>query len=589
MSLSDELRKLDEELTKFFNLPLVSMNIPQVTQAESSNQDQGIVVDDDLNSQRNRIPLSRELTTLRALASQNTKMSETVARDLQVAEEMKAEIEQRGQQLFLELESFRSETQASNRRMKILKNQQRALQIESQSLAGLLHPIRRYPIDILRIVFEWAVLIGTTKWCKTAFTLSQVCRRWRTIAHETPDLWAQVSITETHCNYNIAALWGHIVSRIRQVSPKITLSAWTSPLLNDNGSVDSSEPEDPFSLMVDAIEFGSVRVALLRLELTPALIPQLMGLGESLDVELDRIEVSVGTGPNNANSLDVICFLQHQFPEALEARITGSIQIDARSASKVENLSTLELVEIRSSSLLSKLSSFTSLKTLELSSVDLRTDALNQVIVLAVLQVLRVDGFEKVPWQYVQAPQLLEFLAFGVQHIHNDVLSFLERHPTIRRVLASISEDQFPTFVLAAPNLEALEIASHFAGIDMWDAAGLNAPPFLNLRSLVVVAYDLPDMEYLENLVISRGPASASTLVSIYHIPALETISLRILKEDLKSCDWKECASLARSSITHKYVSGWGSEWVDCVFSWNGEGPTRNEVVDHVFSVSLFD
>ncbi|KAJ3538220.1 hypothetical protein NMY22_g5250 [Coprinellus aureogranulatus] len=73
-------------------------------------------------------------------------------------------------------------------------------QIESHKL--LLSPARKVPDDIYREVFLWCLPhpseIGEAEWHSVPLLLTQICRRWRQIAHATPLLWTNLSFTYHH-------------------------------------------------------------------------------------------------------------------------------------------------------------------------------------------------------------------------------------------------------------------------------------------------------------------------------------------------------------------------------------------------------
>ncbi|KAL0063848.1 hypothetical protein AAF712_009199 [Marasmius tenuissimus] len=78
-----------------------------------------------------------------------------------------------------------------------------SLQRHASQVSSLLSPIRRIPSEILVRLFELAAnsdplggnLLGTnSEWKSQALRISSVCYRWRTIALDTPQLWARFAL-----------------------------------------------------------------------------------------------------------------------------------------------------------------------------------------------------------------------------------------------------------------------------------------------------------------------------------------------------------------------------------------------------------
>ncbi|KIM21290.1 hypothetical protein M408DRAFT_80717, partial [Serendipita vermifera MAFF 305830] len=117
------------------------------------------------------------------------RISHHILEELNQTKENLRIVEERENEIALELESIRSERQALERFVTILEDQRTTLHLDIQRFAGLLHPIRRCPLDILGMVFQCLVFVEDANWCKTPTKISHVCRRWRAIAIETPNLW----------------------------------------------------------------------------------------------------------------------------------------------------------------------------------------------------------------------------------------------------------------------------------------------------------------------------------------------------------------------------------------------------------------
>ena len=66
---------------------------------------------------------------------------------------------------------------------------------EDDRLAGLLHPIRQCPEDILKLIFECVANDEEDQPFVVATTLSHVCRRWRAIALSISGLWSRIDMS----------------------------------------------------------------------------------------------------------------------------------------------------------------------------------------------------------------------------------------------------------------------------------------------------------------------------------------------------------------------------------------------------------
>jgi hypothetical protein len=76
---------------------------------------------EDPNQGLNRVPSKSELVTLRNLYSQNCRISETLEKELSVARDMHEQSQSRHKSLLHELESARSEINASDRLITLLE------------------------------------------------------------------------------------------------------------------------------------------------------------------------------------------------------------------------------------------------------------------------------------------------------------------------------------------------------------------------------------------------------------------------------------------------------------------------------------
>ncbi|KIM21881.1 hypothetical protein M408DRAFT_29195 [Serendipita vermifera MAFF 305830] len=151
------------------------------------------------NEASNRIPLQHEIAKLHALALEKQERLDDItasARRLRVAT---SEIRHRYQEQSLILKCLRIELKMSEEATGSLDKAASLLEKDLDTLKGLLHPIRRAPDDILRLIFEHAVQneieMAEDKRQWVAVWLSHVCSRWRSVAVSTPRIWSHMNFT----------------------------------------------------------------------------------------------------------------------------------------------------------------------------------------------------------------------------------------------------------------------------------------------------------------------------------------------------------------------------------------------------------
>jgi hypothetical protein len=108
-------------------------------------------------------------------------------------------------------ESAEASYVAGQQYMMELVRVRRSMQPSLDYIKSLLHPIRRYPSDILSLVFIATVesektydsslesdntnIVTRYKKRHAALDISHVCRAWRALAHATPEMWSTVRLS----------------------------------------------------------------------------------------------------------------------------------------------------------------------------------------------------------------------------------------------------------------------------------------------------------------------------------------------------------------------------------------------------------
>ncbi|KAK1232454.1 hypothetical protein PQX77_004431 [Marasmius sp. AFHP31] len=96
------------------------------------------------------------------------------------------------------IETARHQIQDYEKSVQELRTKQASLERDMVHYRSLSSPIRRFSTEILRIIFAFACgenqLGGYFGWSSDAFSLASVCNRWRDIAVNSPDLWAEMAV-----------------------------------------------------------------------------------------------------------------------------------------------------------------------------------------------------------------------------------------------------------------------------------------------------------------------------------------------------------------------------------------------------------
>lgn len=177
-----------------------------------------------------RVPQDTEIATLRAIIENEQQIVERLASDI-VRANASVELAQNDvEDLARRLAAAQSALSfATASRDNIVKDQEKYINRIGQ-MQGVLHPLRRTPIELLGYVFTLAVQESVIEWetkaskseyprhggqdpTLLAWKISQVCRRWRNAALDTPRMWRYLRLDLRRATHQISHRLNMLVRR----------------------------------------------------------------------------------------------------------------------------------------------------------------------------------------------------------------------------------------------------------------------------------------------------------------------------------------------------------------------------------------
>jgi hypothetical protein len=158
----------------------------------------------------NRAPFQEETITLRQILDSKRELLTHLDRMIEQASKSVADLEPSYENIKAMYESSEASYLTGKQFLFSLVRAKESMQPAIDQIRSLLHPIRRYPNDILSLIFiaalkeeqhqERYLISDTTGFVPryrrrhVALVISQVCRAWRALAHATPELWSTVRL-----------------------------------------------------------------------------------------------------------------------------------------------------------------------------------------------------------------------------------------------------------------------------------------------------------------------------------------------------------------------------------------------------------
>ncbi|KAG8830466.1 hypothetical protein FRC17_004838 [Serendipita sp. 399] len=171
----------------------------------------------------NRVPSRSERARLRHIVDLQSKVLESLNEAIISAETIFNEVSGRWKRTWEEMESIQAELQSARSTVKTLQSQKEALSTKIRGLQGLLHPVRRLPMELLVEIFELVVKMPGCIAFHEAIKLSHVCRTWRNAATSHSTLWTTVTINLNKSVSDVDMLTVVISSRIGRLPVALQL------------------------------------------------------------------------------------------------------------------------------------------------------------------------------------------------------------------------------------------------------------------------------------------------------------------------------------------------------------------------------
>lgn len=358
------------------------------------------------------------------------------------------------EQLLIQVEGMKSTINASESAISGLEQQKLSLQAKNQELMAFRHPIRRLPNEIIRHIFELAVLSCPDNWYQAATALAHVCQKWRRIALGTSVLWSHVTCRDIRDEEEIY-IWeqkfDYYASRMGSKPPVIEFrqldDAFTTPHTIGSSKLDRFDAIQSLQFQFKEWTTGQI--------LKP-------GLGYSAGPlrRLSIISNTVSQAPESTFSR-----LLKNFPTAEHLEIDGlSIEFEGADLNDYSSLRSLKIdngtwdrgvVALFTPDL----SHLTGLQTLVVNSnTRFRGNLLLPNLRACTIQTASFD------WTALTAPQLVN-LAFS--HPSPAVFAFIERHTSILHIDATLLSDPnhiaaFSTSLRPRVSLKLRDQGAHF-------------------------------------------------------------------------------------------------------------------------------
>lgn len=425
-----------------------------------------------------------------------------------------------GEQKLL-LESIQSELLTEKEYADALKLHRNQLDEEMKDLKGILHPIRRCPMEILRYIFEDTFIPRdryerVTK-LQQATWLSHVCQHWRTIVLNTPSLWIEISVNFAQEPSAVRAYWKRAVDRVKSLPATVRLY--------NIGGTDEKTPRGRW----EHREEQEILLTFCNLEEVPFISSLEFEIAEGLPIQdalawitkfpsgnLDHLAIKGYNSeqPGRVGLWDWSTFL-HRFPpfETLELDTLGFITFSP--STPFTSLTELNITDVFAVNILELLRSCPNVAELVVGPCWEGNGTLSVPLTMPALTSLQVYEHPSFPWSGdITFPRLstLSIWNYNYDRLSEEAIGFIARHPSITNIGITVKEPLLERLADVAPQLTELAVSSEKSSIRAlidWRQADLSGPAFPRLK-----LFDL-QLEYGDTI----GLADFETLVSKRCLP----------------------------------------------------------------------
>jgi hypothetical protein len=491
----------------------------------------------DPNQAQNRIPLQTELETLRNIRSEKWQLADITKRQLEQAKAAHERIQARHDNLLRELEAAQSELNVSHDYLMTLQQQVMVFQAEDDRLAGLLHPIRRCPEDVLRLIFECAVERPGA--FKMATTLSHVCESWRAISLRTSSLWNNLIIHMEDDILDLELFMRRTKNRLKAAPVRLMeiASIREYPI----------EIFDAFMTALNLKEFSAIVTLNYFLDTTAALrlLPHL--LSHFAFPPVDEIFIIVDAESQLLTTWD-FTHLLGQLPSLKTVQLKGVGPITLGGTKTFGQIKDLYLEGASIPSLSHHLTRFLGLQLLTIRGKNFSMLPLVDDIVLPKLQELLIRNLTGFPWSRITAPRIWYVETDEVTGL-DESIAFLCRHPSITSLHLDvwITETQFEVIAKSLVYLEHLSVEMSTARL--YKPLNPDSPLMLLPKLKTLEIDDRQDfrlsLEDFESLVRSRLQLSHSQRRG--DITIMESLKITVNTAEIDSLPWRKSSLLTRA------------------------------------------
>ncbi|KAG9052582.1 hypothetical protein FS842_009630 [Serendipita sp. 407] len=524
-----------------------------------------IALEDPNKARPNRTPTESEMRGLCSLADSHARIASFLETELSRAEAVHQSIRTRYEEQFSELEATRSQMHQSHQLISTLSTHRDQIRGELARITSILHPLRRFPSDILQCIFETCTQASEMP-LAVAITLSHVCQRWRTIALSTPRLWNRIIFSTDRNSNDIRAFWEWISPRVRNVE--------TTVQLKDNVYKTSLGLHNcPLTLIPNLVTLDII-------------LSEIYLIFEVIDVKFQVPPIKKLIIRNNSSDLDEITKLEQEVFigwrleklldrfESLEQLDIGDIPTMTQSPEHGRVFSQIKVLSLGYTGplyILSILASFPQLEKVSFGHVETVVAAGQTPVVHQSLHILQINSFDDESWlPFLSCPSLTALVTASEDPHH--FFNFIERHPTLERIEMENCEGLLKKLTEIAPQIKHMGQSGSWTDFSNWANRGFHEPPLPSLE-VATMMDDLNDLSAItfEAIVRSRALPSFHPQ-SLLHpsLAPLKEIHVLIKPESLDSVildRWK--ATEYYHSAKKRFVKA--EMWDDCeeiILSW---------------------